>query len=498
MGFLQNTNKFLGIGGTRKRLEQLQDTVAMQERLLVEAGVKADTFPSYVAREATRIDDVQGTKKRRVKVKDLQSLYLNNQFIFRGVNVRAEELVTRGYKILEGDEKGREACQNLVEDSGSENLFKQMSVNCDVAGDGYLEKINDKDKTKIVKLKHVNPVNFSFWTEKNNDDLIVVDKKGLPISYMQKIEQSNALTSPTPVGTSDIKIPNTPEAENLTELRIPVPIEKIAHLKFNTFGDEFTGISTIQPVYNTSIRLMNMEHAAAEAAVKSANPTWVVQTQTKSPADLARWANVLGRISAKEVVFLPKDVTVKLESPGNQNFSAYSDYFLDAVVAALGVPKSILTGTSDSGGGNRSTVLTLSKHFYSIIRSNQRTVETLFNEIFREYGEMAGFKPPKLLFNDIAEDADRNGQRAVDLFEAGILTIEEARELIGLETPENVKKDLEITNTANTAGKNIKEDAELKKSDSEAFFPSSGTSKQGSQKNIKKKQKMDSNVPSVR
>ena len=72
----------------------------------------------------------------------------------------------------------------------------------------------------------------------------------------------------------------------------------------NTFADEFNGISSIQPVYNTAIRLMNMEQAAAEAAVKTANPTWVVETKSKSPTDLAKWANSLGRISAKEVVFL--------------------------------------------------------------------------------------------------------------------------------------------------------------------------------------------------
>jgi hypothetical protein len=187
---------------------------------------------------------------------------------------------------------------------------------------------------------------------------------------------------------------------------------------------------------------MNMEHAASEAAVKTANPTWVVETETKSPSELNKWGNVMGNVSAREVVFLPKNTKISLKSPGNQNFSDYSEYFLDAVVAALGVPKAILTGTSESSGGSRATAQTLSKHFYSVIRANQRYVEEVFNKIFAEYGELAGFKAPKLKFNDIAEDADRNGQRAGELFQAGLITIKEAREMIGLETTQNILDEL--------------------------------------------------------
>ena len=271
------------------------------------------------------------------------------------------------------------------------------------------------------------------------------------------------------------------------ERRITVDKSRIVHLRFNTFGDEFTGVSSLQPVYNTAIRLMNMESAAAEAAVKTANPTWVVSTESKSPSDLAIWAKVLGRVSAKEVVFLPLGVTTELKSPGNQNFSEYSDYFLNAVVSALAVPKSVLTGSSDSGGGNRSTIITLSKHFYGVIRANQRYMESIFNDVFTEYGEIAGFKPPQLSFNDIAEDADRNGQRAVELYQAGLMTIEEARSLIGLETKEDIKKELLEVQTTEVTPKNVDEQ---KKSNMEAWHPEEPGRVAGSQRGNKRELKI--------
>lgn len=472
-GFIEKTKEFLRIN-TSKTIEQLQEDLATQKILLEKGAGNSNTIVSSIGRESKKIEDPQGLLKKRVPVKELQLLYLNNQLIFRGINVRADEIVTRGYQLIEGDEKGTKACQELVSASGGDNLFWQYSVNTDVAGDGYLESVTNKSKTKIVYLRHVNPINFGWLTSPDNSDVIVLNNERVPKAYMQRVY-----------------------TEKGEEKRIEVPKEKISHLKFNTFGDEFNGVSSIQPVYNTAIRLMNMEQAAAEAAVKTANPTWVIETQSKSQRDLGLWAGVMGRVSAKEVVFLPFGVKAHIESPGLQNFSSYSDYFMDSVVAALGVPKAILTGSSGSDGSNRATTQTLSKHFYSIIRANQRYIEEIFNKIFIKYAMMAGFKAPKLKFNDIAEDADRNGQRAQELFVAGIVTLEESREMIGLETTAAVKTELENKASANI-NSGINPDAEKKKDDAKAWHGPEPGSPAGSQKNEKAKKRIDPDVKSVR
>jgi len=475
MGFLNQITNFLRIP-KNKEITEIKEKLATYELLLQSNSdmARPKVGASSIARESRQIEDFQGLMSKRVKTKELQLLYLNNQFIFRGVNVRADELITRGYKILGGDDKGVALCKELIENSGGDNLFWQLSLNTDVAGDGYLEKVPNMPGNKIVLLKHINPLNFGFLTEPKDDTQIVMGSDGTPKAYMQKVYNE--------------------EGEEETR---EIDKSRISHLRYNTFGDEFSGISSLQPVYSTAVRLMNMEHAAAEAAVKTANPTWVVKTQTKSPQDLARWVKVLGNVSAKEVVFLPEGVDTKLESPGNQNFSAYSDYFLDAVVAALGVPKSILTGGSDTSGGNRATVQTLSKHFYSVIRANQRYMETLFNDVFMKYSEMAGFVPPKLVFNDIAEDADRNGQRAVDLYTNGLMTLEEARTSIGLETDKKIEKKLENVTPKGTSSK-IDPNKDIKKSDMETWHPPEPGSVSGSQKKEKAKKKFDVTVPSVK
>ncbi len=485
MGFKDSIANFLGVptsndfGKVVEELAKRDEELAIKDRLLQnieEKSAGSVTYSSSVAREVIKSEDPQGVVVKRIPIKDLQLLYINNQFIFRGVNVRADELVTRGFSIIGGDETGREACAKLIENSGGVNLLWQLSVNTDVCGDGYLELVPNQAKTAILKLKHINPINFGFETEENDRSKIKVDASGEPVGYQQVVTNQEG-----------------------KEVLIKVPKERIAHLRFNTFGDEFNGISSLQPVFNTSIRLMNMEHAAAEAAVKTANPTWVVMTKSKSVRDLNQWSQALDRISAKEVVFLPDEVKIELKSPGNQNFSDYAGYFLDAVVAALGVPKSILTGASDSGGGNRATVQTLSRHFASVVRSNQRYVEEMFDNIFKRYASIAKWKDvPQFVFNDIAEDADANGQRAVDLYANNIVTLEEARDMIGLEsTPDKLD---EITSREQVmaakgmvpkpgepAKSNIDPNKEAKAQDMKAWHPASPGKPAGSQKGVKAK-----------
>ena len=92
---------------------------------------------SGTAREAGE----DGFKRVRKTVRDLFTLYLTNQFIARAVNVRADTLISKGYNIVGKDPKGVKACIELIDNSGGINLFWQLSVNTDIAGDGCFPQL---------------------------------------------------------------------------------------------------------------------------------------------------------------------------------------------------------------------------------------------------------------------------------------------------------------------------------------------------------------------
>jgi hypothetical protein len=432
-------------------MQELESTAA--EILARQAQEKIDplTNPSAIALDTTSPDTGSGLSRVKKTVRQLFALYLTNQFVARAVNIRADTLISKGYKIVGEDKEGVDACTELIDKSGGINLFWQLSVNTDIAGDGFLEKVYNAKQSKILRLKHVHPLTLRFKTGLTSGKILVNDE-GRPIGYEQISQDANG-----------------------KEYYIDVPYEVISHLRFNTLGDEFTGISTLQSGYDTIVRLMNMEYSAAEAAVKTANPIIVGTTNTKSPHMIALWGNILGRINGREQVFIPEGMELKMLSPGPQNFNDYADYFLNAVVATFGIPKGVLLG--ESSGGNRAEGIILQRHFYSVIRGNQQYIERFFNEIFEEYADLAGFNAPKLVFEDVAEDADVNAKSAIELKMAGIITIAEARKMIGLEG-EGPKLEPGIA-------------TELAKNDMETWHPESPGKPTGSQKGVKSKQKID-------
>ena len=437
-----------------KELEVVaKEILTRQEEERIIGLTKGLTNPSAIALSTTKHDSGTGINTVKKTPKQLFSLYLTNQFIARAVNIRADTLIAKGYDIIGGDAKGKKACEELIKNSGGTNLFYQLALNTYIAGDGFLEPILNQKRNKMLRLKHVHPLTLEF--RKNlQSDRIIVDSLGEPVGYVQYFMDSTGVEQ-----TKD------------------VPKKRIEHLRFNTIGDEFTGISILQPLYDTAVRLMNMEYSAAEAAVKIANPIIIGYCNTKSPHQVSLWGSILGRINGKDQLFVPEGMKIETLQPGQQNFNDYADYFLNAVVAGAGVPKGILLG--DSGGSNRAETIVLSRHFYSLIRTDQQYMEEFFNTIFEKYGRLAGFKAPTLGFPDTAETADANAQSAKDLFADGIIDRNEARSMIGLyDLPKNKQDPKE---------KPI--DVEVKNTEKKVYYPAEPGSPEGSEKGVKKKMK---------
>lgn len=398
------------------------------------------TVPSAIALSTTEHSAGETVTKVRKSVKQLFNLYLLNQFVARAINVRAETIVSKGYDIVGKDKRGVELCKTLIKDSGGKNFISQFAINTYIAGDGFLEKIYNQKKTRILRLKHVHPLTIGFKKDLKTDRIIIDKETKEPVGYVQYYVDENGV-----------------------EREQDISKDVIAHHKFNSLGDEFTGLSLIQPAYSTIVRLMNMEYSAAEAAIRTANPLIVAICNTKSPSQIALWGQILGRINGREQIFVPQEMDIKFLSPGNQNFNEYADYFLDAVVAAFGVPKGVLLG--GSGGGNRAESIVLTRHFYSSISSDQQSLQDFFDSIFEEYGKLAKFDPPRLIFGDVAEDAGTMSRAAIELYNSGIITVAEARQMIGLQPDVDgvLKKSVDV-------------ETDVKKSDMEQWHNNPGES----------------------
>ena len=439
--------------GILANIEQLQVSKEILQKKEEEAMKSALSNPSAVALTTATPETGISISNLKKPLRNLFHLYLTNQFVSRAITVRADTLVSRGYRIVGKSTVGVNACTDLIENSGGINLFRQLSINTDISGDGYLEKIYNNKVNKIIRLKHIHPLTISFKKYKNTDKIIVDPKSKEPIGYTQKTSDNKGM-----------------------EIEKDIPKNIVEHLRFNIVGDEFTGVSTIQPGYDTIVRLMNMEYSAAEAAVKTANPIIIGTTNTRSPNQMAMWGKALGKINGREQVFIPEGMTLDMLSPGPQNFSDYSEYFLNAVVAAFGVPASILLG--ESSNGNRAESVVLSRHFYSVITGNQKYLEDFFNKIFKEYANLLNVEAPRLVFNDLSVDIHLNSKTAIELFLAGLISRDEGRKIAG------------IVHDADPMSTSVEND--VNKSDMDTWHNNKGNT-DGSQAGVKTSQKIDPN-----
>lgn len=148
--FLFNSNPFNK--SLKEELANQKDEIATKNKLLQDMGIPI-TEPSLIASDARALTDIVNEMQKRVDLKNLQAIYLRNQFIFRGINKRASEMVTRGYDVIGEDQVGVDKCSALLKNSGGPIFLRQSSINADVFGNSFWEKIPNKTGNEILKLK---------------------------------------------------------------------------------------------------------------------------------------------------------------------------------------------------------------------------------------------------------------------------------------------------------------------------------------------------------
>ena len=165
-----------------KLVKELETQARVASEILQEGEekqLKQQTNPSAPALSTVKHSSGEGINRFKKSVRQLFILYLTNQFVARSINVRADTIISRGYNIVGEDKVGVVSCKELIENSGGINLFWQISLNTDIAGDGFLEKVYNQKHNKILQLKHVHPLTLTF--KKDKFDRIMVDENNEPV-----------------------------------------------------------------------------------------------------------------------------------------------------------------------------------------------------------------------------------------------------------------------------------------------------------------------------
>ena len=233
-------------------------------------------------------------------------------------------------------------------------LLRDLWADTDIFGTGFIDPIWNKEKTNYSGLKRIHPVSMDLQRENGE---IKLDSKGNPVGWLQEINDKK---------------------KELT-------YKEIQYLTFTTIGDEFLGIATLEPIYKTTWRLMNIEEGLATAIFRHGFPLYDIQVAggiegrppTKEQLDDA--AKQVKGLNYKSEFIHPPNYKVKLlEAFSIGKGDDYTGNFMDLLSSALGVPKFMLLGSAKEV--SRAVGETLLKTIKPTLKPLQDKMKLFFEE----------------------------------------------------------------------------------------------------------------------
>jgi hypothetical protein len=324
-------------------------------------------------------------------------LYKTEPLIFQAINIRADEICSRGYDIIphpnDKSDANAKFCDEFMTKTGMKGLLmRKWIVNTDIYGTAWLEIVRDGDKedSEATDLVLVNSTTVDYKREYPGGPIKIVDKEGDPRFGL-------------PEGI----------VQNIGQNQIPLDINNIVKLTFNTIGDELLGIPLTQPIYKTVERLMNIEEGLAEAIYRIGYSKMYItygnrELQIKSTPELQKEAeDVARKFVTQDILVIPNDkFTLNVLNPNAVNPNVLMDPYINKIVAGTGVPKVKLMGIGE--GTNKATADVEAQHFAYVMKSLQLQIATTVqNDIFKRILKKDALLP-QILWHEIMEDSDTN------------------------------------------------------------------------------------------
>ena len=364
---------------------------------------------------------------------DLRLCYFASALVNRAMRIRADLITSRNFTIEYPDSKSEkiiaEFLKNIKVNSARNLELKQFlrarCIDTDVFGNSYAQLVTNKRKTKIVKLAPRHPLYMDLQRDSQNK--VILDEDELPLGYSFESDS---------IDKKDFKR------------------KEIAHLVFETIGDEFLGSSLLLPIYKTIERLANIEYGVAQSLFKHGLPTIDVSVgddnhppTTESISDV--FSEVKGMMSSDEYVH-PYWDKVNVHNPNfPSGIERTLDYFVRSVVTISGIPMYLLLGAEKVG--TRLTVQAMDKHLFLMLDGLQSTIKNYVeSQIFRPVLDLEKSDADVLLnWHEEMEKADLDIARIIHTLAPlaiegrPVISWKEARDLLKLPSDVDVKEDPE-------------------------------------------------------
>ena len=288
-----------------------------------------ESLPSGEALETFKFQEIDFQTKKGKKL--LYTLFRRYPVIFQALTLRAS-LGVPSISFKTDNPKAEKVLAKFLSNlhPSSPNLYltsflRDLWLDTEIFGTSFIDPLWDKKRMNYLGFKKIHPISIDLLREHGEGSKVKLDPIGNPIGWVQEIESKK---------------------KELT-------YRDISYLTFITIGDEFLGISRLEPIYKTIWRLMNIEEGIATAIFRHGFPLYDIQVSggvegkppTKEQLDSA--ANSVKGLNYKSEFIHPPNYKVKLlEAFSLGKGDDYTSNFIDLVSSVSSIPKYLLMGTA--------------------------------------------------------------------------------------------------------------------------------------------------------
>ena len=238
-------------------------------------------------------------------------------------------------------------------------ILRDVYMDTTAFGTGYLDPVWNKKKQMIINLKKPHPISIDLIRDDGFGEggKVKLTKKGNPLGWISRVENK--------------------------EKRIS--FAKLSYLTFVTIGDEWLGVSDLEPIYQTVWRLMNIEEGIATAIFRHGFPLYDIKVSGASEGrpptkeQLEEAANEVKGLNYKSEFVHGPNYTIKLLEAFSMGKSQdYVEPFVDQIVAASDLPKYILIGNAE--GLSKNSASELNRFIKPLLKPSQDKLKLFFEE----------------------------------------------------------------------------------------------------------------------
>jgi len=392
----------------------------------IRATARPPELPDYVMLRKTKTTDA-GLPDEMAAFIDtellayLESAYLNEPLTRKAILKRSHDVVERWLDVVSDDGRVMEAFEDFETRVDLRNRLIDMLKNSMIYGVGYLEIVVENDDAdpseplpdgRIEELALVSPKLLApVW-----------DKETGHVAYYAHYR------------------PGINET-------VEIHPSRIIMFMFDAMGDGHRPVGIIEPMLHVIAAKVELDKAAGQIPKKVVSQIIAVNISNGTRKEVTEWLNALEKLKEAGRFVASDRVNFQFHEAGKAlDIKPYSEHLVYQIAGGTGVPYTVLLG---AGAGTLSTSETNLRDYYSDLKDIQTRLTPIIRLLFDMELKAAGMEGAdytvewREIYADEQSEAEVLARKAVaidKLIQDGVITTDEAREILGLPPLETVEE----------------------------------------------------------